>query len=437
MPPELRAPTPVAPSESKPTGRQAVPAHLVEDKEVIPVAACAGCGGTELTITGQEIAEKLHTIREHLRRRVIVRKTCLCKDCGRTTTAPMPPMPWARSKYTSAVVAHVVHQKMVLHVPLDRLRRDWALRGVPVSISVLVRMMANAGELLAAIDGEHHKQLIAGSWLHTDGSGLDVIIEGNEGVARGIVDVFTRDDLAVYTFSLSKDGEELAERLTRFSGTLIADAESRLNAVYADGSVVEAGCNAHGIRKFKAALIEQPLLAAEGQRFIQVMFQLEAEATEKGLTGDARKAWRQEHIRPIAQDFRRWLDIVGEPLVPKTPLYGAVNYYRNNWDALMRFIDHPDIPASNNASERLFRTLDSGCLNWLFAGNSDSAHNLCVLMGLTATCRLQGVDTEAWLAWALDRRGTCRSRFGLSARDLTPAAYKQALEQEEAHGLAG
>ena len=35
--------------------------------------------------------------------------------------------------------------------------------------------------------------------------------------------------------------------------TLTADAEHRYNAVYATGRVIEAGCNAHGRRKFRDA----------------------------------------------------------------------------------------------------------------------------------------------------------------------------------------
>lgn len=80
----------------------------------------------------------------------------------------------------------------------------------------------------------------------------------------------------------------------------------------------------------------------------------------------------------------------------------------------------------------MFRPLDTGRLNWLFAGNPEAAHNLAVLMGLVATCRLQGIDPAAYLAWALDRRGTWRGKFGLHANQLTPAAYKQALEKSEA-----
>ena len=67
--------------------------------------------------------------------------------------------------------------------------------------------------------------------------------------------------------------------------------------------------------------------------------------------------------------------------------------------------------------------MDTGRHNWLFAGNEDSAHNLAVLMGLVATCRLQSIDPQNYLAWAIERRGTWRDRYGQGPAELTPAAY--------------
>lgn len=441
LPTERPIPPPLPPVPEKvkaavvPTGRLPLPEHLDVVSESHRPDVCRHCGTGELRVIGEEQVDKLDTIREHLRTRRIIRKTCRCNACNKTTTAEMPPMPWPKSKFTSALVAHVVHNKVGLHVPLDRMRRDFALRGVPIAISTLVSVMFKAGDLLAAIDGEHWRELLAERWLHTDGSGIDVIVEGHPGVVRGHIDVFTRQDVAVYTFALTKDGEDFAGKLGKFTGTLVADAESRLNATYKTGRIIEAGCNAHGIRKFEDALGEQPILAAEAVQFLQVMFHEDAVADDLELVGDARLTWRQERIAPISSKFRQWLDAVEPTLLPSTPLAKAVRYYRNHWDALMRFLGNPDIPMSNNASERLFRPLDTGRLNWLFAGSPEAAHNLAVLMGLVATCRLKDIDPQAYLTWALDRRGTWREHFGLPASKLTPAAYKQALEQGD--GSAG
>ena len=410
----------------RPSGRTPVPDHLATDPERHRPGRCGRCGGEDLRIVGEEITHQLDTIREHLRRREIVRKRCLCNRCHTTTLADMPAMPWNKSKFTANMLAHIAYTKMGLHVPLDRMRRDFELRGVKLAISTLVSAMAKTGDLLAAIDKVHWDELIAGSWMNADGSGIDVVVKNN-GVTRGIIDVFTRDTIAVYTFSSSKDGTDFASRLAKFTGTLVADAESRMNATYASGAITEAGCNSHGIRKFDGAESEYPVLAEEGRQFVAAMFYWEDKGREQGLTAESLLAWRREHIAPISREFRRWIDIVRDTLVPGTPLRKAVNYYHNHWDALMRFLTDPKIPMHNNAAERLFRSLDTGRHNWLFAGSEDSAHNLAVLMGLVATCRLQGTDPQNYLAWAIERRGTWRDRHGLEPAELTPAAYRRWL----------
>lgn len=409
-----------------PSGRRPIPDHLVTHSTSHRPGTCLHCGGDDLRIVGEEITRQLDTIREHLQCAETVRKRCLCNQCHKTTLAEMPAMPWIKSKFTANMLAHITYQKMGLHIPLDRMRRDFELRGVKLAISTLVTTMAKTGDLLAAIDKVHWDELVGGEWMNADGSGIDVVVK-NEGVARGIIDVFTRDDVAVYTFSMSKNGKDFSDRLAKFTGTLVADAESRMNETYLSGAVTEAGCNSHGIRKFDGAESEYPILAEEGRQFVAAMFYWEDKGRQQGFAGEALLAWRQEHIAPIAQEFRRWIAIVRETLVPGTPLRKAVNYYHNHWDALMRFLGDPKIPMHNNAAERLFRSLDTGRHNWLFAGNEDSAHNLAVLMGLVATCRLQGLDPQNYLAWAIERRGTWRDRYGLQPRELTPAAYKSAL----------
>ena len=425
-PPEIPARPERDKKPVRPSGRAPIPSHLTANPETHRPGTCEHCGGDDLRIVGEEITNQLDAIREYLQRREIVRKRCRCNDCNKTTIAEMPAMPWAKSKFTSNLLAHVAYQKMGLHVPLDRMRRDFELRGVPFAISTLVRIMARTGDLLAAIDKVHWDQLVAGEWMNADGSGIDVVVNHN-GVARGIIDVFTRDDVAVYTFSASKNGTDFADRLAKFAGTLVADAESRMNETYASGAITEAGCNSHGIRKFDVAGTEYPVLAEEGRQFVAAMFYWEDKAHEDELAGDELLAWRQERIGPISRDFRRWIDVVRDELVPGTPLRKAVNYYFNHWDALMRFLVDPRIPMHNNAAERLFRSLDTGRHNWLFAGNEDYAHNLAVLMGLVATCRLQGNDPQRYLAWAIERRGTWRDKFGLRPDKLTPAAYKRGL----------
>ena len=413
--------------KTSPTGRKALPRHLEVEESKLRPDACEHCGSKGLDAADEVVEEKLHVVKEHQRRRVVRRTTCRCRDCGKRTTPRSLPAPYARSKVTSEWLAWFVHSKFTQLAPLDRIRRDLADRGIPLAMSTLVGFVERAADLLAPIDGLHWKQLLAGSWMATDGTGIKVLIPKLPVAHNGYIELFRDRELAVFQYSADKASEGVVEKLRPFHGTLTADAEHRFNDVYASGRVIEAGCNAHGRRKFRDAEATQPILAVEGGAFIGAIYGEEEKAQQLGLTGDGLRVHRQTFIRPLADDFDRWRAAVAPTLLPSEPLAAATRYYDNHHDALFRFIDDPQVPIDNSPTEREFQNVAKLRLNMLFAGSTEGAHRACVLLGIIATCRAIGVPIQAYLAWAFDRLGTHRDVFGLSLEEMTPAAFKSTL----------
>ena len=407
-----------------PTGRKPLPSHLEAEEHVLRPDQCEHCGGHALDAADTLEEEKLHTVREHQRRRVVRRTTCRCRECGGRTTPRSLPAPYERSKVTSAWLAWLVYSKFVLLTPLDRIRRDLAERGIPLAMGTLVSLIERAADLLAPIDGLHWRRLLAGSWMATDGTGLKVLIPGLPKAHNGYLELYRNRELAVFQYSPDKNGDRVADMLRPFRGKLTADAESRFNAVFATGNVIETDCNAHGRRKFRDAEESQPVLAAEGGAFIGAIYAEEEKAHAAGLVGSALREHRQEHIAPLVARFKSWMSAVEPTLLPSEPLAAAIRYYRNHGDALFRFVDDDVVPIDNSPTEREFQNVAKLRLNMLFAGSTEGAHRACVLLGIVATCRAIGIPAQAYLAWAFDRLGTHRDVFGLSLEEMTPRAFK-------------
>ena len=426
-PPKLPKKKKPAKQKTKPTGRKPVPEHLEAEEHAVQPDVCSGCGGSDLEMVDEVVETKLHVIKEHMRRRVVRRKTACCRHCDTRTTARSLPSPFARSKATCEWLAWLVHQKFVMLTPLDRLRRDLASRGISLAMSYLVTQIERAADLLGAVDGEHWRQLLSGSWMATDATGLKVLIPQLPGTHGGHLEVYRRDDLVVFQYEAHKGGEVLAKKLAPFSGVLVADAEHRHNGVFEDGRVLEAGCNAHGRRRLRDAEAVQPVLAKEGGAFVSAIYLAEAEAQNKGLRGAKLRQWRQKKVPPIAADLKAWMDAVQPTLTPSDPLAVTIRYYRNHWDALFCFVDHPEIPIDNSASEREYQQVAKMRLNSLFAGSTEGAHRMATLLGIVATCRALGVDPVAYLGWAFTRLGTHRDVYALSAAEITPAAYAKTI----------
>lgn len=407
-----------------PTGRKALPQHLEAEEHALRPEACASCGSAQLDAAEALVEEKLHVVKEHQRRRVVRRMTCRCRRCGERTTPRSLPAPYERSKITCEWLAWLVHAKFVQLTPLDRIRRDLAERGIALSMGTLVSFIERAADLLAPLDGLHWKRLLAGAWMATDGTGLKVLIPKLSVAHNGYVELYRNRELAVFQYSPDKSSDGVVEKLRPFCGTLTADAEHRFNAVFATGRVLEAGCNAHGRRKFRDAEQTQPVLAAEGGAFIGAIYGEEEKAKALGLTGDALRTHRQTFIRPLADEFRRWRSAVMPTLLPSEPLAAAIRYYDHHGEALFRFVDDAIVPIDNSPTEREFQNVAKLRLNALFAGSTEGAHRACVLLGIVATCRSLGVPIQAYLAWAFERLGTHRDAFGLSLDEITPAAFK-------------
>ena len=423
IPPKVKEEKPRPP----PTGRKALPTHLEVEAHPLRAACCEHCGGTDLEVVDRLEEEKLHVVREQQRRRVVTRVTSRCRTCRRRTTPRSLPAPYLRSKITCEWLAWFIHQKFGLLVPLDRLRRDLAERGIPLAMGTLVSFVERAADLLAAIDGLHWKWLLASSWMATDGTGLKVLIPGLPAAHDGYIELYRNGECAVFQYSPTKHGDDVVAKLRPFEGTLTADAESRFNGVFTSGRVIEAGCNAHGRRKFRDAEATQPVLAKEGGAFITAMYVAENEAQKLGLVGDALLAHRQSRIRPLCKAFDKWRAAVEPTLLPSEPLAAAVGYYNRHWKALYRFVDDPEVPIDNSPTEREFQNVAKLRLNMLFAGSTEGAHRACVLLGIVATCRTIGVPVQAYLAWVFERVGTHRDLFDLDLAELTPAAFKSTL----------
>ena len=320
-------------TKQRPTGRKPIPEHLPADEHTVRPDACSCCGGTDLKVIDEEVETKLTVVKAHQRRRVVHRKVGECQDCGKRTTATSLPAPFPRSKVTCEWLAWLVWMKFVLLVPLDRIRRDLATRGVHVSIGFLVDQIRRASELVDAVDGYHWKLLLASAWMATDATGLKVQIPGLPGTHSGHLEVYRNEELVVVQYEAEKGAETLAKKLSPFEGVLVADAEHRHNAVFEDGRVLEAGCNAHGRRRLRDAEVAQPALAKEGGDFIAAIYIAEGKAREQQLTGDDLRAWRQQHVPPLMKDFGAWMDAVEPTLLPADPLAKTIRYYRNHWDA--------------------------------------------------------------------------------------------------------
>lgn len=455
-------PPPKPPPNRDKHGRKPIPPHVPRDTTEIAPQKCPRCGGTHLNQKKVLVSEEWDYVQAHLRCHRIERTLADCLDCGKPIVPEQPPMPFDRASCTFAMMAWLCFAKASLFLPLDRVRRDFEDQGVRLASSTLTRWQQRGADLLLPIAESVRLSLLAGNHIRTDGTGLLVVFPRVKGkpvkgeprpgevdengyllpVApnNGQILVFGDDEHAVFHYTSTRHGYHAMDFLTlgcdtdgtpiRWKGTITADALSAHDCLFADGQRIEAGCNSHGLRKFRDEEDKAPLLASRALAFIGRMFTAEAKAKERGLTGAALLAHRTKHAAPVAADFKVWLNTNLDELLLSNPIRKAMNYYLNHWDALTRFLVDPAVEMENNWSERALRTVNLVRNNSLYAGGEDGALRLCTLLTLITTCRQIKVNPFHYLEWALSKVVPHSSNRGLAASDLTPAAYKTAQERD-------
>jgi hypothetical protein len=112
---------------------------------------------------------------------------------------------------------------------------------------------------------------------------------------------------------------------------------------------------------------------------------------------------RQERSRSLVVAFREWFEHQLGRVSGKAPIADAIRYALHHWDGLIRFLDDGRIELDTNIVERGIRPIVLNRKNALFAGHDEGAANWACITSLIETCKLNGVDPQAYFADVLTR----------------------------------
>src|SRR5215213_6312850 len=142
-------------------------------------------------------------------------------------------------------------------------------------------------------------------------------------------------------------------------------------------------------------------MAAEVLQRIAELYRIEAEI--RGEEADARRAVRQQKAKPLIAALRGWLEKMLRQVPSGSSIAQAIRYGFNQWDGLLRFLDDGRIEIDSNTVERSMRPVALTRKNALFAGSNEGAENWAILASLIETCKLNGVNPEAYFTDVLTR----------------------------------
>jgi transposase len=192
--------------------------------------------------------------------------------------------------------------------------------------------------------------------------------------------------------------------LAGYRGIVQCDGYAAYKTIAAapDAAITLAFCWAHLRRRFfDVAEGGHAPIASEALARIAALYTIEK--TIRGLSAEERRAVRQERSQPLVRALKTWFDQQLTRVSAKAVIAEHIRYALNHWDGLTRFLDDGRIELDSNIVERSIRPLVLNRKNALFAGHDQGAENWACIASLVESCKLNGVDPQAWLADVLTK----------------------------------
>jgi transposase len=170
-------------------GRQQLPAHLPHERRehALPAAErLCPCCGKERRPIGEESTPQLDYEPASLKVIDHVRFKYRCPDGDLPPVlAPKPAQPMPRGLAGPGLLAAVVVNKYVDHLPLHRQEAIWARQGVTLTRSTLCDWVAAAADLVRPLYDLMNDVVLPSAVIHTDGTPVDVVETGVPGKRQG------------------------------------------------------------------------------------------------------------------------------------------------------------------------------------------------------------------------------------------------------------
>jgi transposase len=420
--------TTVAGFTRKRPSRQPFPEHLPRERVIVPgPSTCLCCGGGRLRKLGEDVTETLEVIPRSWKVIQHVREKFTCRDCEKISQAPAPFHVIARGWAGPSLLAMIAFEKYGQHQPLNRQADRYALEGVPLSLSTLADQVGAICAVMQPIFERLEAHVFAAERLHGDDTTVPVLAMGQTRTGR--LWVYERDDkpfggkapsAAVFYYSGDRAGEHPQQHLRSYAGILQADAYAGYNKLFepdrSPGPITEAACWAHSRRKFfELADIESNALRKSKRKTPAVISPIALEAVlridalfdiERAINGssaDKRRAVRQAQSAPLVAELQTWMREQRAKLSRGTDLAKAMDYMLKRWPQFSGFLKDGRICLTNNAAERALRGVALGRRSWLFCGSDRGGQRAAIMYSLIVSCKMNGVDPQAWLADVLAR----------------------------------
>jgi transposase len=326
--------------------------------------------------------------------------------------APLPETLLPRCLADDTMLAHVAVSKYGDHLPAYRLEQIFKRSGVNIARQTLCGWMVALGIALWPVVAAIKRELFRTGLIHSDDTPVE-LLEADERKPESkkirtarmwVSSAGPRDGpWTVFDFTVTREADGPKRFFKDYSGKIVCDAYSGYGSLAEpdDGAngIVLYGCWAHVRRYFfNAYKGGDRKNGAEFVALIKLLYDVEEEIRGKDdISLEEILNTRQKKSRPVLDNIKHKIDALLLVTPPKSLLGKALNYAKNYWDRLTRYVDDPQAAIDNNTAENAIRPIAIGRKNWLFIGSRDAGEAAANIMSIICTCKRAGVEPYAYM----------------------------------------
>jgi transposase len=383
-------------------GRTKLPEHL-ERREIIiePEQKTEDCKKI-----GEEITEELEYAPGKLFVNRYVRPKYIQANNQGIIIAPMIDRPLPKAIVGAGLLAQIIIDKYVDHLPLYRQMERFKREGINIAYSTIGDWIKNGCALIDPLGEALKKLILQSSYLHADESPIKVLDKDKKGSThRGYYWVYHNsiDDLVLLDYREGRGREGPQEMLKDFKGYLQTDGYAVYDYFKDKEGIAVLHCMAHARRMFYEARDNDKATAEYALQQIRLLYDIERKAKDQQLDAEQILQMRRQEAVAVLESLGAWMKEAYIKALPKSTIGKALGYSIQRWPELMLYTTDGKLNIDNNPVENSIRPVAIGRKNYLFAGSHDAAKRSAMLYSLMGTCKLHGINPFIWLRDVLQR----------------------------------
>lgn len=348
--------------------------------------------------------------------------------------APLPLLPLPKANADASLLAELIMNKYLYHLPFYRQIALFKLEGIKIPASTINDWFIGCGDLLRALYYRLKEIVLQTDYIQVDESTVPVIDNEKHRAVKSYLWVVraVMEKLVFFHYDKGSRAQKVVvELLHNYQGAVQTDGYEAYSIYENKKGVLLLGCWAHARRKFSDAESEDKSGAEYALEQIGMIYQVETMADDQDLNYEARAELRSRLAYPIMCAFEKWIVNYMPKALPGGRMSKALTYTYSIFHRLSRYHLDGRYRMDNNLVENTIRPLALGRKNYLFCGNHDAAENAAIMYSLLGCCNASDVNPREWLADILTRIPYYNKDYSLDLAELLPHNWIAARKLQE------